>query len=281
MNINYEIISVYDMLTKLNILKKKYVPGKISYWNEAFEKKNRTVEFAYRGISNKEYKLRPRVLNETICDVSQDNFRIPLLSFKREASSYLRNICGNDELLWMLYAQHYGVPTRLLDFSSNPLVAMYFACQNTHTDGALWVINIDTYEYEKVMEYIHLHDLDGWSQEEYMNVVLNSNDDEIIAPIYFLPEYIDTRMNAQSSRFMLWPNKRFDLEDIIGNDYMSFDPPQNNDYYYEYAMKLIIPKSCKNDILRELDLLGINEKNLFPGLASIGKYINFLHSKID
>ena len=277
MNNNFEITSVYDMLTKLNILREKYVPAKISCWG--YDSEKRTVGFAYRGISNKEYKLRPRVLNEKICTVDHENYRKPLLTFQRESSSYLRNICGNDELSWMLYAQHYGVPTRLLDFSTNPLVALYFACQDQTADGALWIINIDTYEYETVTEYMLFHDLDEWSYDQYLNIISNSNNNEMIAPIYITPEYIDIRMNAQASRFMLWPNKRFDFEDIVGNNYMTLDTPDSDEFYREYALKLIIPKSCKSGILYELDLLGTNEKNLFPGLDSIGKYINFLYTK--
>lgn len=48
----------------------------------------------------------------------------------KEASAYIANVLREDYLLWMEYVQHFGVPTRLLDFSSNPLVALYFCCKN-------------------------------------------------------------------------------------------------------------------------------------------------------
>lgn len=85
------------------------------------------ADFVFRGMSNKNYRLTPKILREGYKFSSYDE---PLSKFKQEAASYLRSICGDDNLLWMQYAQHFGVPTRLLDFSSNPLVALYFACKD-------------------------------------------------------------------------------------------------------------------------------------------------------
>jgi len=48
----------------------------------------------------------------------------------------------------------------------------------------------------------------------------------------------------------------------------------NKPTFDRYILKAIVPSNFKTSLLRELDNLGINEKNLFPGLDSIGKYIN-------
>ncbi|WP_180963185.1 hypothetical protein [Massilicoli timonensis] len=43
-----------------------------------------------------------------------------------------------------------------------------------------------------------------------------------------------------------------------------------------YAFEIIIPKEEKDNILSQLDLLGVNEKSIFPGLDSIGRYTDFI-----
>ena len=57
----------------------------------------------------------------------------------------------------MQYAQHFGVPTRLLDFSSNSLVALYFVCnEDKGDDSALWIINkfrFNCYSCQKYIEF--------------------------------------------------------------------------------------------------------------------------------
>lgn len=273
------VLSIKDLLLKLDILKNKYTRTKIVSWDFSWSEDKPYAEFGYRGVSNCSYKLLPRALNKSLCKVYDDNFDSPVYRFRNEASGYLRNTCGGDHLLWMQYAQHYGVPTRLLDFSQNPLVALYFACQNLKVDGAMWIINVDSYDCVTTIEYMEKHNIRSWKSDEHLNLVLNSMTPKDIKPIYFIPEYIDVRMNAQASRFMLWPNQRFDFEKILKpRDYMDFNTDSEQNQFGEFALKLIIPKENKKKILEELDLLGINEKNLFPGLDSIGKYVNFLYS---
>lgn len=236
------------------------------------------VEFCYRGICNKEYKLCPRAINQTLCEIPYQSFDLPVEHFRKEASGYLRNICGEDKLLWMQYAQHFGVPTRLLDFTTNPLVALYFACQNTAEDGAVWVIQSDNYVVTEIFRYMGEKGLGQYSSDDFYKVVFQSDTPEDISPAFFTPEYIDARMSAQSSRFMLWPNCRFNLEDRM-NDNMYMNLTKEDETAIEkqgqYALRLIVPMKSKKSMIKDLDMLGVNEKTLFPGVDSIGRYIDY------
>ena len=51
------------------------------------------------------------------------------LQFKAEAWGILPNLSQTDNFAWLHYALHYGVPTRLLDFTTNPLIALFFVAK--------------------------------------------------------------------------------------------------------------------------------------------------------
>lgn len=96
-------------------------------------------------------------------------------------------------------------------------------------------------------------------------------------PFLFIPAYIDQRMAAQSSRFLLWGADKRPLEEMISteeemnlsNDGVAYDIADDT----RFLSKLIVPDLCKHDMLRELELMGISERTVFPGLDGIGKYI--------
>ena len=84
-------------------------------------------------------------------------------------------------------------------------------------------------------------------------------------------------MQAQQSRFLLWGNNPRALEQMTSEDnLMYFQHGIRLEIIDEqrFLAKVVIAENAKKVILRELDLLGINEKVLFPGLDSIGRYVD-------
>ena len=125
-------------------------------YKEQFSQTYRNSGFVFRGMGNASWQLIPGMFREysekQICATmpgisykgriySAHEYEI-LAHFKKEASGLLTHVPQTDDFTWLQYAQHYGVPTRLLDFTSNPLVAMYFCCQSeSKGDGAIWIVN--------------------------------------------------------------------------------------------------------------------------------------------
>jgi hypothetical protein len=66
-----------------------------------------------------------------------------LKDFRRRAHHYLNSHPSDDNLLeWLALIQHYGGPTRLIDFTHSPYVAAFFAVEQADSDAAVWAINL-------------------------------------------------------------------------------------------------------------------------------------------
>lgn len=91
-------------------------------------------KFIYRGHGNESYQLLPGIFRwhekengTSVSEYSQMEHTI-LQDFIGEACRYIKDVSTEDIHAWLEIAQHFSVPTRLLDFTENPLVALYFAC---------------------------------------------------------------------------------------------------------------------------------------------------------
>lgn len=208
-----------------------------------------------------------------------------LCSFIREASNYL-SLRPDQWLQWAEYAQHYGTPTRFLDWSSNPLVALYFACRDKkETDGKVWLLHHSN--YMRLAKSKFPQNLQNRTIQDIASDIINGliqttpENPQSGYPILYTPYYIDTRMSAQSSWFMLWIEEKTPLETMIEKAKYQMDDIIENQPVKLCVVKkepslwhrFLIEAHQKQSILRELDTVGINEKTLFPGLDGIGRYV--------
>ena len=184
--------------------------------------------------------------------------------FKQNANFLIRNI-GTNKFDWLFYSQHYGVPTRLLDWSESPLFAIYFAVtSNDSKTGALWVL--------KPLELNRAISIDG-KKDDYLP---SFEDNELLD---YSTETIEaTRLNGILPKAAIATRNNPRIQAQLGVftiSHLTIQPIEkigNGDHIIKYTISPKAKKKLKN----ELKLLGISKFQLFPELSSVGELIKEL-----
>jgi len=290
-----EIHSVQEYIDNIEKLKEKYtyvIPSNCSLFQDQVYQPN----FLFRGHSDhKNYKLVPGIFRWKKIDsgtyqseFSQLEHNI-LYDFISESCRFVKdNTLTNDIAAWLEIAQHFGVPTRLLDLTRNPLVALYFACvSSSKSEASVWVINETAYnrvffnEWAPVPPVRSSFNISKILDDEIISQNYHQHNDihqYIQYPWIYKPYYREERMNTQESMFMLWSANRAELTHMMQpNHYMSLEKAvENQETGILYP--IIIPADAKVNLLKQLDLCGVNEKYIYPGIDGIGRYIRNKYS---
>jgi len=108
-------------------------------WREfqKFLDRRTSQNWIFRGVTDTSHELKPKIGRKGT--VSSAEERRLLEAFKGQARPYLTNSPDRgDDWAWLAVAQHHGLPTRLLDWTTNPLIAAFFAVQSgKDTDGKI------------------------------------------------------------------------------------------------------------------------------------------------
>lgn len=209
----------------------------------------------YRGMSNAEWKLIPSLLRLPAYKYDlEHNFALDFLS---EEPKLFENSKSNFENLTKM--QHFGIPTRLLDFSKNPLIALFFACSENFTKVGRVVFTLNRLYYfnNPLIENIsslHLYDsifnlpLDEWLKDisisDYLFSLYKGNSSLFVKPVY-----LDRRMEVQQSVFLLFHNYIRDIvADSIYYNWDKYKNPYNIDLTKE-TIKEIYKEQIKQPII--------------------------------
>ena len=222
----------------------------------ALHENNSSLTYWYRGQSDEKWSLLPGLVRQENGLIRESDF---IARFKQNASMLLPSLPRND-WEWLTIMQHYRVPTRLLDWSESPLVALYFAVvPHGHSDGAVWVLEPTTLNRASNIvpddeNYIpNLEDEDILNN--YLPGVIQAERRSRLQPIAIIGPRNTQRMQAQLGVFTIMHREPIPVEQV-GNG--------------EHMRKLIIPHGAKHELRKELALLAIDKFQLFPDLQSLG-----------
>ena len=215
--------------------------------------------WSFRGHRNKTWALQPHH------NISQEELTSLFKSFNDRIKEFPKPDYLDEDNLWrwLFYAQHYGLKTPLLDWSSNPLVAVYFAVENILSGadddndyGCVWVLHVSKDKFR-------------WADElREQPFKRTENDDTPIVDDWLMikPPPILSRLVRQSGLFTFHPHEK---------DHCMFC---ENDTHKEIVKIEIVPKNGVNpskSIRQSLGMQNLHHAGLFPDPAGVAKFVNY------
>lgn len=213
----------------------------------------------WRGHGDANWQLHPALYRTP----RTEGYEINVVHRFKRAARVRHHECPapDDWAAWLFLMQHYRLPTRLLDWTESPLVALYFAVwDRPGKDGALWALNPFPLNESQSGEAAILNPMDPKAQ-----AVILPAFGEIKKPstacVAIYPEEIDHRLAAQLSAFTAHGDST-PLETLPATS--------------QYLTKFTIPADAKRSLAEALDALGVRRANLFPDLENLAAQLGGL-----
>jgi hypothetical protein len=233
--------------------------------------------YIFRGHSDAEWPLSSaleRFLGERWDSSNARKFEsYSLENFRSKYHIY----CGTEhvpssKLAWLSVMQHYGMPTRLIDFTASPYIALYFALESyipqKRNDLAIYAMDYSAV-MESSMQFIRSRDskfnetrmtMQGRQDEVFENVV-----DRYSYDIAWItePDQLNARIDRQCGTFLIAGTLESTIESIVSSD----------KYHRCDIKKIRIPGHLYEGIYVALRKMNINSKVIYGDLAGLARSI--------
>lgn len=242
----------------------------------------------YRGVGDgKEHQLKPSLFRHPVSTDRNEllHYEAEIIKrFKQRSMPYLDRPLrdeGNWELLFLM--QHFGAPTRLLDWTENPYIGLYFALTSAKfrrapggpeydREAAVWVL--DPVEWNKKVLEVY---------GDPPSTTLTPEDDEVrngykpgegaptggigssrwSDPIAIYGSYNSARIVAQRGAFTMFGTSTASMEETF----------RDKDFPQDCLFKLVIPSDAIGDLLNKLNEIGLTDSVVFPDLEGLAREI--------
>lgn len=232
-------------------------------------------DYAFRGLSNCDYRLKNSFLRN--CGEEPELEYHLLRNFRKYARTEKDSLTST-QLRSLVLAQHHGLPTRLLDWTYSPFVAMHFATANAEKydiDGVIWKVDFvkvnqlipDPLNLLLVEEKCNAFTLDMLESELPSLQQLDQSLKEKHV-LFFEPPSLDNRIVNQFALFSIMNDPV-----AIMDNWLESHP--------ELYRRIIIPAELKWEIRDKLDQANITERVLFPGLDGLASWLKRHYRPIE
>jgi hypothetical protein len=196
--------------------------------------------WVFRGVHDPEHQLLPRVGRVALDGTEKRLFQM----FLREAPGYCQPV-PTDPWEVLAIAQHHGLPTRLLDWTENPLVAAFFACDTAYDrEGAIFAMR-------------NPHVIKDGTTGPF----------DVDAVARYRPRHVSPRIRAQSGLFTVHPCPKCPL--VLG---------ELNGIRVD---RVIVAKAYKGQLIWDLARFGVHRAALFPDLDGLAAHIRWMYETYE
>lgn len=222
--------------------------------------------FAFRGVSSADYSLQTGL--SRLAGATDELERHMLRAFRKYAR---REAVPQDSIWsWLAVAQHHGLPTRLLDWTYSPYVAMHFATEHLDefdVDGVIWCVDYaatNRYLPDPLKDVLAAEGSDVFTAEMLAAAVPTLRDFDALSRDRFVaflePPSLDERIVNQFALFSLVSNASARLEAWL----------VEHPHCYR---RLVVPASLKWEVRDKLDQANVTERVLYPGLDGLSRWL--------
>jgi len=224
----------------------------------------------FRGLDSAEWDL-----STTLTRLGGEYERLEYHLLKNFRKYAYGDVVASDSVWhWLAVAQHYGLPTRLLDWTYAPFVAAHFVTADVNRfdeDGVIWCVN-----YVKANEYIpkpfrerlKREGSNAFTAELILDVVRTLEELRDASPepfgLFFEPPALDHRITNQFALFSLVSRPHAALDTWLV-PHLKEEP--------DLIWRIIVDKRLKWEIRDKLDQSNITERMLFPGLDGLSRWL--------